>query len=175
MKLSNSLKLIIFVLILILLSSCITIQKTVVENQTPQKLMEETKLNNTEMPQSIQNITPTIEKQDYIMKGDFEDRARSVIGTAYIVNDKGNRFLKLSKDFETTRTNNLKVLLAKRGRIFTGEDLYKGGYYNLGELKNFEGEQYYEISEDVDMREYQSVAIHSFADNLVSGNARLLP
>ncbi len=185
---------IIIVAISLLLSACITIEKTdqiaedsdvkIGEDKIDDGTFEikgkhaqnaEDDKNTLTGVQQIPVGDTIIKEPDYIKKGIFEDRARGTKGNAYIIEERGKLYLQLSKDFETTKIENLKVLLVKKPRVFTGPEIYKGGYFSLGDLMYFEGEQRYEIPKEVDIEEYLSVAIHSFPDDLISGNARFFP
>jgi len=63
------------------------------------------------------------------------------------------------EDFRTTNGPALVVYLAKHPSPTQAADVTDGGYINLGKLKGNVGNQNYDIPEDTDVSEYNSVVI----------------
>jgi len=63
------------------------------------------------------------------------------------------------EDFRTTNGPALVVYLAKHPSPTQATDVTDGGYINLGKLKGNVGNQNYDIPEDTDVSEYNSVVI----------------
>lgn len=63
------------------------------------------------------------------------------------------------EDFAVTNGPALVVLMARSPDIKTADDVQKGGYIKLGELKGNKGNQNYEIPADVNVGIYRSVVI----------------
>lgn len=87
---------------------------------------------------------------DAIHKGD---------GQATLYQLQGGRHLIRFEDFRTTNGPALVVYLAKHPSPSQAADVTDGGYISLGKLKGNVGNQNYDIPEDINVSEYNSVVI----------------
>jgi hypothetical protein len=96
-----------------------------------------------------------------LKKGVFRDadsfHQGSGDATLYNLQD-GGRILRL-EEFSVTNGPDLRVLLVKNGDPTKRDDV-QDGYIELGKLKGNMGNQNYEIPDDVDVSEYESVVIY---------------
>ena len=90
-------------------------------------------------------------------------------GQAQIVEEGGAKYLELSQDFQSDRGPDLKVILHKASTV--NQKVQEGDYVNLGLLKSFNGSQRYLIPDEVDLTQYQSVAIWCEEYNVTFGYA----
>jgi hypothetical protein len=91
-------------------------------------------------------------------------------GSAILLEGESSSIVRF-EDFEVTNGPDLFVLLAKGERITKSSEL--GDYINLGRLKGNKGAQNYEIPEDIDPSEYDSVIIYCRAFSVVFSSADL--
>ncbi len=80
-------------------------------------------------------------------------------GVATLYQLQGGRHLIRFEDFRTTNGPALVVYLAKHPSPTQAADVTDGGYISLGKLKGNVGNQNYDIPEDTDVSEYNSVVI----------------
>lgn len=80
-------------------------------------------------------------------------------GRATLYQLANNRHLIRFEDFRTTNGPALVVYLAKHPSPMQAADVVDGGYVSLGKLKGNVGNQNYEIPEDTDVSEYNSIVI----------------
>lgn len=106
-----------------------------------------------------------------IANGNFVDVEHPTQGTVSIVQDGNKRYLELSSDFKSDRGPDLKVILHRAEVVDL--NIEEGSYISLGELQEFSGNQRYEIPENVDLSEYNSVAIWCEQFNAIFGYAPL--
>ncbi len=105
-------------------------------------------------------------------KGNFVTVEAATAGEAKIVKDGDRNYIELSKDFKTSKDGpDLKVILYREIQV----PLHLKGltYLNLGALKSFEGVQRYEIPNNVNLREIQSVGIWCERFDVTFGSAPL--
>jgi len=106
-------------------------------------------------------------------QGDFvgADNFHEGSGSATIY-QQGNQQVLRFEDFSVTNGPDLHVILTKHpspaGRSDVGED-----YIDLGSLKGNMGNQNYEIPDDVDLSDYQSVVIYCLPFHVVFATATL--
>ena len=120
---------------------------------------------------STLNSTILIAEAQSLANGDFVSVEHPTQGKASIVEDGNNRYLELNADFQTDRGPDLKVILHRAETVDL--KLEEGDYINLGALQDFSGNQRYEIPEDIDLSEYNSVAIWCEQFNATFGYAPL--
>ena len=106
-----------------------------------------------------------------IANGNFVDVEHPTQGTVSIVQDGNKRYLELSSDFQSDRGPDLKVILHRAEVVDL--NIEEGSYISLGELQEFSGNQRYEIPENLDLSEYNSVAIWCEQFNATFGYAPL--
>jgi Electron transfer DM13 len=112
--------------------------------------------------------TPTEQAASPAIKsGQFVTAEHTTEGAARIVTENGKRYLVLDSAFMTDAGPDLFVLLHQEQMPQT----YAQNYISLGELQNVKGEQRYEIADDVDLANFQSVVIWCRQFNATFGYA----
>ncbi|MEM7117835.1 MAG: DM13 domain-containing protein [Chloroflexota bacterium] len=91
-------------------------------------------------------------------------------GNATIYQQGNQRVLRF-EDFEVTNGPDLHVLLSTSPDPTSSGDI--GEYIDLGQLKGNQGSQNYEIPDDVDLSQYQSVVIYCMPFHVVFSTATL--
>lgn len=103
--------------------------------------------------------------------GNFVAVEHPTQGQVSIVEEDGKRYIEFSEDFATDPGPALRVIL------HTGEmvelQIEEGDYTSLGVLQAVNGSQRYAIPEDVDLEQYNSVAIWCEQFNATFGYAPL--
>ena len=92
-------------------------------------------------------------------------------GIAKIVNINGKRYLEFNRGFTTASGPKVKVVLHRRNTVPV--KLRARDYITLSALKSFNGAQRYAIPDNVNLNNYQSVAIWCQRFNVTFGYARL--
>ncbi|MDJ0675452.1 MAG: DM13 domain-containing protein [Calothrix sp. MO_167.B42] len=92
-------------------------------------------------------------------------------GIAKIVNINGKRYLEFNRGFTTASGPKVKVVLHRRNTVPV--KLQARNYITLSALKSFNGAQRYAIPDNVNLNNYQSVAIWCQRFNVTFGYARL--
>lgn len=118
-------------------------------------------------------VSPTIilAETQSLASGDFVAVEHPTQGQVNIVEDGNNRYLELSSDFQTDRGPALRVILHSAEVVDL--NIEEGSYVSLGTLQEFSGNQRYEVPEDLDLSEYNSVAIWCEQFNATFGYAPL--
>lgn len=116
------------------------------------------------------NLT-LIAQADQIAANQFVDVEHPTQGQVKIVEAEGKRYLELSEDFQSDRGPALEVILHRANEV--GLQVQEGEYVSLGELQAFSGSQRYLIPDNVDLSQYQSVAIWCEEFNATFGYAPL--
>ena len=120
---------------------------------------------------STTSPTILIAEAQSLANGDFVAVEHPTQGQASIVKEGNNFYLKLNSDFQTDRGPDLKVILHRSETV--NLKVEEGDYVNLGALQQFSGNQLYEIPENIDLSEYNSVAIWCEQFNATFGYAPL--
>ena len=92
-------------------------------------------------------------------------------GQVQIVEEDGARYLEIGQDFQSDSGPDLKVILHRADTVDL--KVKEGDYVSLGALQSVNGAQRYLIPEDVDLANYQSVAIWCEEFNATFGYAPL--
>lgn len=103
--------------------------------------------------------------------GQFVSVEHPTSGQVKVVEEDGARYLEIGEDFQSDRGPALEVILHKADTV--GLQIQEGDYISLGELKSFNGAQRYLIPEDIDLQQYQSVAVWCQEFNATFGYAPL--
>lgn len=103
--------------------------------------------------------------------GQFVSVEHPTQGQAKIIEEEGAKYLEIGQDFQSDRGPALQVILHKSDTVDL--QIQEGDYISLGALKAFNGAQRYPIPEDVDLEQYQSVAIWCEQFNATFGYAPL--
>ena len=120
---------------------------------------------------STSNSTILIAEAESLANGDFVAVEHPTQGQASIVKEGNNRYLELNSDFQSDRGPDLKVILHRAETVDL--KLEEGDYISLGALQEFSGNQRYAIPDDIDLSEYNSVAIWCEQFNATFGYAPL--
>jgi hypothetical protein len=116
-----------------------------------------------DMPEEVE-ATPEV---TILGQGSFIDRSHPTSGTAKVITDGDQRFLRF-ENFATDNGPDLDVYLA------TGSpDGDLGEYINLAELKGNVGDQNYELTDDIDLDKYTTVFVWCTRFGVAFGAAAL--
>lgn len=99
------------------------------------------------------------------------DQSHATTGTARIVEKDGQRFIEFDADFDTARGPAVQVVLHTGNSVPVS--LTEGDYVSVGDLQSFEGAQRYSIPADINLEDYESVAIWCAEFNVTFGFADL--
>ncbi|MEM7065389.1 MAG: DM13 domain-containing protein [Cyanobacteria bacterium P01_B01_bin.77] len=97
------------------------------------------------------------------------DQSHATTGTARIIEKDGQRFLEFDAAFDTARGPAVQVVLHKGSSVPVS--LAEGDYVSVGDLQSFEGAQRYAIPADINIEDYESVAIWCAEFNVTFGFA----
>ena len=103
--------------------------------------------------------------------GSFVGVEHPTQGQINIIEEDGIKYLEISSDFQTDRGPALEVILHNSPTV--GLKVQEGEYVSLGKLKAFNGSQRYQLPQDLNLDEYQSVAIWCQEFNATFGYATL--
>ncbi|MEE9415304.1 MAG: DM13 domain-containing protein [Acidimicrobiales bacterium] len=103
-----------------------------------------------EMPDAPEVVT--------VATGGFEGRAHPSSGIANFITDGSETFLRFEDDFVTDNGPDLNVYLSK-APIGAESGEFDDDFIDLGDLKGNIGSQNYQIGDDVDLGDYQTVVI----------------
>ena len=92
-------------------------------------------------------------------------------GQVQIIEEDGAKYLEFDQNFQSDRGPDLKVILHRANSVDLKVE--EGDYVSLGALQSVNGAQRYLIPEDVDLANYQSVAIWCEEFNATFGYAPL--
>lgn len=93
----------------------------------------------------------------------------TTLGTVEIFQKDNRTYVRLADDFSTQNGPDLKVLLHKQNRP---QSYDQGDYVLLGNLKNLNGAQVYEIPAGVVLDDYSSVVVWCQKFNVTFGTAK---
>lgn len=103
--------------------------------------------------------------------GQFVSVEHPTQGQISVIEEDGARYLAIGEDFQSDRGPALQVILHKANTVDL--KVQEGDYISLGVLQSFNGAQRYLIPEDVDLSQYQSVAVWCEEFNATFGYAPL--
>ena len=103
--------------------------------------------------------------------GQFVSVEHPTSGQVKVIEEDGARYLEIGQDFQSDRGPALEIILHESNTV--GLQIEEGSYISLGELKSFNGAQRYLIPEDIDLQQYQSVAVWCEEFNATFGYAPL--
>lgn len=133
----------------------------------PEKLFVNKKVNEP-APATLGQLTP-------LYTGSFHRDARDTSGRATVYQQpNGSRLLTLS-NFSTANAAGLTVILLDGSSMADGQQFTPGDskHRDIGEIKASEGEQNYALPADVDIKQFNTVAIYSAGLHTVFGAAKL--
>lgn len=106
--------------------------------------------------------------------GSFGPRSHPAEGTAVVLTDGTQTFLRFDDDFATDNGPDLNVYLHTAGPDASVDDLV-GDFIDLGDLKGNIGAQNFVIPADVDLDRYSTVSVWCVRFRVVFGTAALAP
>ena len=121
--------------------------------------------------QSVNHTKVANQSKSVLASGNFVKSEKATTGKAEIVSMNGKRYLKLNQAFSTGEGPDVKVILHKNSNV--PANIKEGNYITLARIKSFNGAQTYEIPEDVNLDEFQSVGIWCEEFNATFGYASL--
>lgn len=107
--------------------------------------------------------------------GKLEGKIHQTSGRATIYKNKdGKEYLRFS-DFTTSNGPDVHVVLLRAEETALGQEIVKGNleHVELGTLKGNQGDQNYDLPANVDLNQYQAVAIYCERFHAIFGVARL--
>jgi hypothetical protein len=93
-----------------------------------------------------------------LLGGSFHSVAHETHGTATILDVDGKRILRLT-DFTTSNGPDVRVYLVAASDASDNETVTKAGFVELGKLKGNQGDQNYDVPDDLDLSQYRAVTI----------------
>jgi hypothetical protein len=106
--------------------------------------------------------------------GSFGPRSHPAEGTAVVLTDGTQTFLRFDDDFATDNGPDLNVYLHTAGPDASVDDLV-GDFIDLGDLKGNIGAQNFVIPSDIDLDQYSTVSVWCVRFRVVFGTAALAP
>lgn len=102
------------------------------------------------------------------LTGSFETVSKPTSGTVTIIEEDGKRYLEFDDTFSSDNGPDLFVLLHKEAnpRTYSPDQ-----YVNLGTLQSLQGQQRYEIPEDVSVEDFKSAVVWCRQFNVTFGVA----
>lgn len=135
--------------------------------------------NHVAMKPSNNPVVQLAQSQQTVKVGNFVSGEHTTQGTASIIRNNGNSFLKLNQSFKTSDSGPDLVVILHRSNNVIGSTkppsypLKKGDYVILGRLQKFSGAQTYAIPKNIDLANYKSAAIWCRKFNATFGAAKL--
>ena len=90
--------------------------------------------------------------------GSFHSVAHETRGTATVLEVDGKRVLRLT-DFATSNGPDVRVYLIAAGDASDNETVTTAGFVELGKLKGNQGDQNYDVTAGLDLKQYRAVTI----------------
>jgi Electron transfer DM13 len=155
--------------LLLLLASC-----------TPSPSSNTSTNNNSTSTTATSNPTAgsTTESKSSGRSGNFVAGEHPTEGRVSIINENGKNFIELDQSFKTDKGPDLFVVLHRSKDIIKDSKppsypIKEGDYINISSLQNVSGTQRYEIPSNVQLSDYNSVAIWCRQFNVTFGTAAL--
>ena len=102
----------------------------------------------------------------------FEGRSHPAVGTAVVLTDGNQTFLRFEDDFETDNGPDLNIYLST-APITADSGEFDDDFIDLGDMKGNIGAQNYEIDPSVDLSQYQTVVVWCVRFGVAFGAAEL--
>ncbi len=122
-------------------------------------------------------VPPTTEAEPGVRVayvGSFGPRSHPAEGTAAVLTDGTQTFLRFDDDFATDNGPDLNVYLHTAGPDASVDDLV-GDFIDLGDLKGNIGAQNYVVPDGIDLDRYNTVSVWCVRFRVVFGTAELVP
>jgi hypothetical protein len=94
-----------------------------------------------------------------LLTGRFHSVAHETRGTAAIHQLDGDKRVLRLTDFATSNGPDVRVYLVAANDAADNESVKKAGFIELGKLKGNQGDQNYDVPQDVDLNRYRAVTI----------------
>jgi hypothetical protein len=107
--------------------------------------------------------------------GEFHSVAHETRGTATIQDVGGGRRVLRLTEFATSNGPDVRVYLVAASDAKDNETVTKAGFLELGKLKGNEGDQNYDVPDDIDLSQYRAVTIWCRRFNVNFATAPLTP
>ncbi len=107
--------------------------------------------------------------------GQFHSVAHETHGTATIQDVGGGRRVLRLTEFTTSNGPDLRVYLVAASDAKDNETVTKAGFVELGKLKGNQGDQNYDVPDDLDLSRYRAVTIWCHRFNVNFATAPLTP
>jgi Electron transfer DM13 len=133
-------------------------------------------------PSSLTEQTPIVAqtaKLNVLSSGTFVSGEHPTQGRVEIVNQNGKRIIQLNEQFNTSTSGpDLVVVLHRSANVIAettppAYPLKEGNYIVLAPLKQYSGKQSYEVPENINLNDFQSVVIWCRRFNATFGAATL--
>ena len=110
-----------------------------------------------------------------LLAGQFHSVAHETKGTATVHDLGGGRRVLRLTDFTTSNGPDVRVYLVAASDASDNETVTKAGFVELGKLKGNQGDQNYDVPDDIDLSHYQAVTIWCHRFNVNFATAPLTP
>ncbi|MGF1488209.1 MAG: DM13 domain-containing protein [Prochloraceae cyanobacterium] len=121
--------------------------------------------------QNAPNSTIIAKKGDTLSTGNFVTVDKSTRGGVKIIEKNGRRYVELASNFRTARGPALEVILHRNRRV--SKAINEGDYVSLATLRRVNGTQRYLIPNNVNLNDFESVAIWCEEFNVTFGYASI--
>lgn len=138
--------------------------------------------NSTPPDETQQNNNPAttevVTNGNVLKTGNFQAGEYSTSGVVTIIEADGKKYIEISEDFKTDTGPDLFVILHKQADLIQNTEapthsIQEGDYLNIAPLQKVAGKQQYEIPADLNLDEYNTVAIWCRKFNTTFGAATL--
>ncbi|MBD2296254.1 DM13 domain-containing protein [Anabaena sphaerica FACHB-251] len=117
-------------------------------------------------PESVRNVTTSV-----VESGNFKTLEHSTQGKVSVISDNGISYLQFNQSFKTDSGPDLVVIL-HRGNV-PSKSLKEQEYVSVAKLQNIKGSQRYALPKNVNLADFNSVAIWCRKFNVTFGYASL--
>ena len=117
------------------------------------------------------NSTLIAAKGEVLATGNFVTVDKTTRGEAKIVEKNGRHYIELSSNFTTDSGPQVEIILHRNSRV--SRSIARRDYVTLSRLKSFKGKQRYLIPNNIDLDDFESVAIWCRRFNVTFGYASL--
>lgn len=117
------------------------------------------------------NSNLIVAQNDVIARGNFVTVDKTTRGQVNIIEENGRRYIELSSNFRTSSGPQVEVILHRNNTV--PKSIASRDYITLSPLRNFRGNQRYLIPNNVDLDDFNSVAIWCRQFNVTFGYASI--
>ena len=117
------------------------------------------------------NCTLIAAKGEVLATGNFVTVDKTTRGEAKIVEKNGRRYIELSSNFTTDSGPQVEIILHRNSRV--SRSIAPRDYVTLSRLTSFKGKQRYLVPNNIDLDDFESVAIWCRRFNVTFGYASL--